>query len=350
MERLGVLSLSQLATVLMPVLGALKAAHDKGIVHRDLKPDNIFLSRGPAAELVPKVLDFGIAKILDPGAIAAETQGTGAPTHTGSIMGTPHYMSYEQAMSEKDIDARADIWSVGVIVFEALSGRRPLEFENLGQMYTMLLKSEVPSLREHAPDLPNGVIALVDRCLVKERDERLDDLAPLIDELAKHASSDAVASLLPAEDAAVAALALPLGFVASSGQARTPSSMLGRALVVVAVLAIAGTAAALFGQSGGSAESSAAESGADASAGGSPALVTNPTDPQPADPPPVEPPPSQTSAQTNTSLPAQPAPPRPLPPPPQPAAPSSPPPPVASAPAPGGPTIRERDPYAAPKP
>jgi len=137
LRRLGKLPLAAVAALLAPVADALKAAHDKGIVHRDLKPDNIFLAKLGDA-VAPKILDFGIAKVVDPAAIIAETQG--GATNTGSILGTPHYMSLEQAMSEKDIDARADIWAFGVILFEALAGRRPLEFENLGQMYTLMLQ------------------------------------------------------------------------------------------------------------------------------------------------------------------------------------------------------------------
>src|SRR5262249_916196 len=158
-RRRGALPLHEVATLLAPVAAALRAAHDKGIVHRDLKPDNIFLSSRPGAPTVPKVLDFGIAKILDPTSINAETRG--GSTTTGSTLGTPHYMSYEQAMSEKDIDQRADVWAMGVILFEALTERRPLEFESLGEMYTAFLQRDVPSLQRTVPDLPADVAAVI---------------------------------------------------------------------------------------------------------------------------------------------------------------------------------------------
>ncbi|WP_437318343.1 serine/threonine-protein kinase [Sorangium sp. So ce385] len=181
----GALHLHEAARLLVPVAAALRAAHDKGIVHRDLKPDNIFLSEPQAGGCVPKVLDFGIAKVLDPASISSETHG--GNTSTGSILGTPHYMSFEQAMSEKDIDHRADIWAMGVILFEALTGRRPLEFETLGEMYTAFLQREVPSIRSAVPDLPADVADVLDRCLRKRREDRLADLGPLIEVLGRHA-------------------------------------------------------------------------------------------------------------------------------------------------------------------
>ncbi len=183
-RRSGTMSLSEAATVLVPVAVALRAAHKKGIVHRDLKPDNVFLSAGPSGVLLPKVLDFGIAKVLDPTAIGSETKG--GQTNTGSLLGTPHYMSYEQAMSEKDIDHRADIWSLGVIAYEALAGQRPMEFENLGQMYSAFFKQDVPSIQRAVPELPAPVVEAIDGCLKKQRAERFDDLTPFIQALVEY--------------------------------------------------------------------------------------------------------------------------------------------------------------------
>jgi serine/threonine-protein kinase len=181
LERRGTLTLGEAAMILTPVGRALEAAHDKGIVHRDLKPDNIFLDRGSDGLFVPKVLDFGIAKLLDPEAVVSGTQG--GQTKTESILGTPHYMSFEQAMSDKTIDHRTDVWSFGVILYELLVGERPLKFENLGQMYTLLLQGEVPSVRVALPDLPQAIADLIDQCLKKNREERLAGLGPLLDAL-----------------------------------------------------------------------------------------------------------------------------------------------------------------------
>jgi len=182
-ERAGALQLHEVAELLLPATQALRAAHEKGIVHRDLKPDNVFLVTTPTGRTT-KLLDFGIAKVLDPTKIGSETQGQ--QTNTGSIIGTPHYMSYEQAMSDKQVDQRTDIWAMGVMIFEALTGRRPLTYETLGQMYANFIQGTVPSIREFLPDLPGDVVVVLDRCLAKQQEERLADLGPLIDVLTKY--------------------------------------------------------------------------------------------------------------------------------------------------------------------
>lgn len=117
-HRVGKLTVEEVAATMVPVLGALAAAHAKGIVHRDLKPDNIFLSEREGTTQ-PKVLDFGIAKVLK--------DATGESAHltgTGSLLGTPHYMSPEQVSGKQDLDHRSDIWSIGIILFEAFPARR----------------------------------------------------------------------------------------------------------------------------------------------------------------------------------------------------------------------------------
>jgi serine/threonine-protein kinase len=102
------------------------------------------------------------------------------------MLGTPYYMSYEQAMSEKNIDPRTDIWSMGVILFEALTGRRPMEFDTLGAMYQAFLQGTIPSLRSTAPDVPEEVSRAIDLCLRRDRDARMADLRPLIEVLRRY--------------------------------------------------------------------------------------------------------------------------------------------------------------------
>jgi eukaryotic-like serine/threonine-protein kinase len=181
--RVGAMTLHDTATLLLPAVEALQAAHEKGIVHRDLKPDNIFLAETPAGRAT-KLLDFGIAKVLDPTKLGSDTEGP--TTRTNSMLGTPYYMSFEQAMSDKNIDPRTDIWSMGVILFEALTGRRPMEFDTLGAMYTAFLQGTIPSLHATAPDVPEEVCRVIDLCLRRDRDARLPDLRPLIEVLRRY--------------------------------------------------------------------------------------------------------------------------------------------------------------------
>jgi serine/threonine-protein kinase len=181
--RVGAMTLHDTATLLLPAVEALQAAHDKGIVHRDLKPDNIFLADTPLGRTT-KLLDFGIAKVLDPTKLGSDTEGP--TTRTNSMLGTPYYMSFEQAMSDKNIDPRTDIWSMGVILFEALTGRRPMEFDTLGQMYTAFLQGTIPSLRDAAPDVPQDVSQVIDQCLRRNRDARMPNLRPLIEVLRRY--------------------------------------------------------------------------------------------------------------------------------------------------------------------
>jgi serine/threonine-protein kinase len=190
--REGRLSLGRAAALLSPIARALQAAHDKGIVHRDLKPENIFLTIDRDGKTVPKIVDFGIAKVVsgDTPSPLLTSDDTGE-TATGVIIGTPRYMSMEQAMAVKDIDHRTDIWSFGVIAYELLVGRRPIQFDNLGQLFVAFLKGDAPSIRTAGIALPEAVVRAVDRCLERERDRRLADLREVIATLELHADANA---------------------------------------------------------------------------------------------------------------------------------------------------------------
>jgi serine/threonine protein kinase len=150
--------LGGLARLAVEVLDALGAAHAKGIVHRDLKPDNIFVT--PSGR--PKVLDFGIAKLSDLGASA---------TRTGSLLGTPHYMSPEQAAG-KPVDHRADIYAIGVILFECATGQKPFQAESLFDLLRQHVEARPPSPRALRPDLSVGFEGLILTALAKSPDER----------------------------------------------------------------------------------------------------------------------------------------------------------------------------------
>jgi len=158
------------AAVVVELLSALVAAHAKGVVHRDLKPDNVFVERtdGP---LAVKLLDFGIAKM---------TEGGGAHlTKSGLPLGTAQYMSPEQARGERDLDARVDVWSVGVILYEALTGRLPFQGDNYNALIVQLLRGEAPTPRSIEPSIPEPLGAVVMRAMDKDRDRRFGTAAEL---------------------------------------------------------------------------------------------------------------------------------------------------------------------------
>ncbi len=172
LERDEKLSLEETAALLVPVISAVGAAHALGIVHRDLKPENIFLAQTPAG-LQVKVLDFGIAKVV-PGENGS--RGRGPSTAAGSMLGTPCYMAPEQATGKADVDHRADIWSLGVVLYECLSGTRPIEGDDLVQVVTRLVSAGIMPLERIAPDLPHEVSATVMQMLQRDPERRPRDL------------------------------------------------------------------------------------------------------------------------------------------------------------------------------
>ncbi|CAN5483544.1 serine/threonine-protein kinase [soil metagenome] len=169
LDREGRLDLASAAKIVMPVISALGRAHSLGIVHRDLKPDNVFIGN----DGVVRILDFGIAKLTAAEGIVA---GTGGLTGTGAILGTPYYMSPEQVFSEASIDARADVWALGVVLYECFAGRRPIEGANAGQVLRAITAEKITPLAQLAPDLPEAITDLVSRMLSFERADRPSDL------------------------------------------------------------------------------------------------------------------------------------------------------------------------------
>jgi eukaryotic-like serine/threonine-protein kinase len=169
---------------------ALAAAHDKQIVHRDLKPDNVFVLAAPAAGSPIKILDFGIAKLMSPDA------SHGSNTRTGSLLGTPIYMSPEQCRGRGEIDQRTDIYSLGCILFEMLCGRPPFVDEGFGELIHSHLSIAPPSIRSIDHTLPIAVEALVARLLSKapgDRPQTMRDVAAELDALAPYEPVPAVA-------------------------------------------------------------------------------------------------------------------------------------------------------------
>jgi serine/threonine-protein kinase len=146
LHRLGRMSPAEVIKIVGEVGRALTKAHAVGIVHRDLKPENIYLVKDDDREIA-KVLDFGIAK-------ATGNEISGSNTKTGAMLGTPYYMSPEQAQGVKAVDHRSDLWSLGVIVFQALTGRLPFESEALGDLLVRIIVAPVPRAADFVNDLP----------------------------------------------------------------------------------------------------------------------------------------------------------------------------------------------------
>ena len=151
----------------------LAEAHGRGIVHRDLKPANLFLAERADATTRLKILDFGISKL------AVEAEEDPGLTTTGSVLGSPSYASPEQLTQPRSVDARADIWALGVTLYQLVAGARPFEGETLPTLYMRIL-AEVP-LRpdERAPGVPRALADVVMRCLEKERSGRFADVVAL---------------------------------------------------------------------------------------------------------------------------------------------------------------------------
>ncbi len=165
LARDGTLDAEFACEVFHSVAKALDLAHSQGIIHRDLKPANIFLHRDPEGNTVAKILDFGISKIF-------ETNNNFTLTRTGTVVGSPAYMAPEQASGREDLDGRADVWSLGVVMYEALSGTLPHEAPNYNALMVRILTQDVDPLITRKPDLPPALAGLVDSCLRRDRDQR----------------------------------------------------------------------------------------------------------------------------------------------------------------------------------
>ncbi len=158
---------------MLQALMGLAGAHARGIVHRDLKPSNLFLSRRSDGSEIIKVLDFGVSKSI----VASEDEQrlTGAK----AMLGSPPYMSPEQVRSPKTVDMRADIWAMGIVMYELLTARLPFRGQEVQETFAMILEREPPRLRDIAPEVPAGLEDAIKKCLTKNRDERYQSVHEL---------------------------------------------------------------------------------------------------------------------------------------------------------------------------
>jgi serine/threonine-protein kinase len=175
----------------------LAEAHAAGLVHRDLKPSNLFLTRRPDGAPSVKVLDFGIAKAM----VADPVNKASAVTAQGMMLGTAHYMSPEQMDAAPDLDGRTDLWSLGVTLYELLSGQVPFDADGMMKLFALITEGEPRPLTELAPAVPAELWAVVRRCLAKDPADRFPTALALAEALSPFAAAEGPRSV-PARDLA----------------------------------------------------------------------------------------------------------------------------------------------------
>jgi serine/threonine-protein kinase len=188
LEDQGPLATEQAVDYLLQACDAVASAHSLGIIHRDLKPGNLFLTRRGDGTPLVKVLDFGISKII------SDNPASSGLTSTTAIMGTPAFMSPEQLRSTRHVDARADIWSLGTILYAFLTGEPPYAGESTADLAAKIIRDPPPPIRSVRPQVPEALEAVVLRCLEKEPDARFPGVAELAEALLPFASEASRAS------------------------------------------------------------------------------------------------------------------------------------------------------------
>ena len=176
LRRLTRIPLGEAMHIIAQVLKGLARAHAAGIVHRDLKPDNVFLVKHDTDPLFAKIVDFGISKIERP----RDTTSPLALTGRGTVLGTPFYMSPEQAQASPDVDRRTDLYSVGAILFECLTGRPPHTGESYEQVILSICMRDAPEVRSIEPSVPANVSAFVARALARDRTKRFSSAEAML--------------------------------------------------------------------------------------------------------------------------------------------------------------------------
>ena len=211
--RRGFANPGDLVDLMLPALRGVDAAHRAGIIHRDLKPENIFLARSrPGRPGAPKVLDFGISKLHE------RREGL---THAGSFVGSPFYMAPEQVTDASTVDARVDIYAVGVILYEGLSGQLPFESESLTDLFYKVTRDKPPPLDCIRPELPAGLVRAIHRAMASSPEARFSNITSLAIALEPYASS---VRFLADEDAPTLAVPHPR----LAGQPPRPGDAEGR--------------------------------------------------------------------------------------------------------------------------
>ena len=183
MAKVGMLPIADAIDFVLQAIEALAEAHAAGIVHRDLKPANLFIATRADGTRIVKVLDFGISKSLLGGSVAELSL-----TRTSTLIGSPLYMSPEQMRSAKDVDTRTDIWSLGVIMYEMITGQPPYTGDSIPALCASLLGDTPPSMQSLRPDVPIELENIIMCCLAKDRQQRFGTVSELARALASFGS------------------------------------------------------------------------------------------------------------------------------------------------------------------
>lgn len=173
------LPLDEAMKILRPIVEAVAFAHGRGVVHRDIKPENVFLAR-TGGGMVPKLLDFGISHV--------DAEGAARMTATGVALGTPAYMSPEQIKGARNVDARSDVWSLGVLIHETISGQLPFKGETVADHFVQIATADPIPLEVAAPHATRAVARIVAKCLKRSPGERYQDAGTLLFDLEAVAS------------------------------------------------------------------------------------------------------------------------------------------------------------------
>ncbi len=190
-QKQGAMSVEDAVESLLQACEAIAEAHALHIVHRDLKPANLFMIRRTDGTPSVKVLDFGISKVSGPPGSASDL----GMTKTTAVMGSPLYMSPEQMASSRDVDQRTDIWALGVILYELLSGRMPFNADTMPQLCAMILQQSPPPLCSIRAEVPEALERVIARCMEKDRAQRYTTVADLAQALLPFAPRRARASV-----------------------------------------------------------------------------------------------------------------------------------------------------------
>ncbi len=181
----GPCSPAEAVSLLAPVMGALVAAHQRGVIHRDIKPENIFLVRTANGAMTPKLIDFGISKFV------GGQQEERSRTATGMAVGTPQYMSPEQARGDRAVDARSDVWSIGVVLYELLCGMSPYDAPSHNLLLVQIITQEPMRIESHHPSIDPAVAAVVHHALQHDPERRLQSMRELLAALLEVVGMDA---------------------------------------------------------------------------------------------------------------------------------------------------------------